>query len=245
MNLLEIANYCIDQMDGTTAATVYNANPSVLAQEVRRLKQNINKAYTVVKLALGLKNENAETTFTLTTVAGQEAYSIPTGVLRVLELQYGSDPPFRIIPWTEFQRYKADTLLITDSGAPFLASIFAKQLSFYPVPDSTYTINGRGLAKLTTLDEDTDEPDLPSEFHQCVAEFALYYEMKYENNPQAGMLVVQENGAMNAQGGQAADALGMLRMVRSQSKAHQEEPPRMISNLEMRLVNDSRRIVRG
>lgn len=245
MNFLEIANYCIDQMDGDRVSTVYNDNLSNLDQEVRRLRQNINKAYTMVKLALGIKNENAETTFTLTTVSGQDSYSIPSGVLRIQQLQYGSEPPIRIVPWNEFERYKADTFVITDTGAPYLACFYNKKVWLYPVPDASYTLNGRGLETLTRLSQDDDEPDLPEEFHQCIADFALYFEMVYENNPQAGVLLVQENGAMTAQGGQAAQALAMFRMVRNNSKAHQEEPPRMISQYEMRQIDRTRRIIRG
>lgn len=245
MNFLEIANYCIDQLDGDRVSTVYNANLSNLDQETRRLRQNINKAYTMVKLALGIKNENAETTFTITTVVGQEEYSIPSGILRVQQLQFANDPPIRIYPWPEFERYKADTLVITDTGSPYLASFYNKKVYLYPVPDSAYTLYGRGIETLTVLDQDADEPDLPAEFHQCIADFALYFEMLYENNPQAGILIVQENGSMNAQGGQAAHALMMFRMIRNNSKMHQEEPPRMIAASEMRQIDRVRRIIRG
>ena len=245
MNFLEIANYISDQQDGDRLSTVYNADLGTLDQSVRRVRDNINRAYTLIKLALGTRNENAETSFTLTTTAGVEYVAIPAGVLTVLQLQYDNDPPMRLIPWTEYERYKADTLVITDEGSPDVASIYQRRVYFYPAPDGVYTINGRGLETLTRLSADADEPDLPAEFHQAIADLALHFEMAYEGNPAAGILLTQENGSLQAQGGQAAVAVTLFNAAKRNFRSHGTEPPRMIGTQEMSKMNHLRRVIRG
>ncbi len=245
MNFLQIAQFVSDQQDGERLSTVYNPDQGMLSQTVRRLRDNVNRAYNLVKLALGWRNENAETTFTITTAANTESYNIPSGVLTVSQLKIGTDPPVRMLPWPEYEIYKSDTYLILVTGYPDVAAIYGRKVYFYPVPDTAYTVDCRGYETLTRLNLDEDEPDLPADFHQVIAEIALYYEMVYENNPGAGLLVTDAAGNLQGQGGQAANAVLMFNTIKKNFRAHFIEAPRMRSPLEQRRLNSLRRIVRG
>jgi len=245
MNLLQICQYIADQNDGTRPATVYNADPTLVSRTIRRWRGHVNSAYTMIKQALGIRNEYAETETTLTITANTEAYSIPVGILTVQELQVATDPPIRILPWTEYERYKSDALTIVVMGSPEVASIYNRKIHFYPTPDGGYTVNVRGLGSLVSLDLDEDEPVLGEEFHQAIADLALYFEMAYENNPQSGLLAVSENGELQGQGGQAAKAVAMYRMAKKNIRNHMEDSPRMISRAEMARINQNRRITRA
>lgn len=245
MDFLTIARYVSDQQDGETIATVADISLSTIPQNVRRLRDNINRAYTQVKLALGWRNENVETSFTLTTVPNQEWVTIPSNILSVTSIRYEDDPPLRVIPWPEFERFTSETLVVTALGSPDIASIYQRRVYFWPKPDGAYTFNARGLKTLTRLSADTDEPELPEEFHQCIADLALYYEMVYENNPSAGVLAVSENGSFQAQGGQAASFVALFNATRRNMRSHSTEQARMIGVDELRNYNRFRRVIRG
>lgn len=244
MNFLELCQYVADNSDQTAPSTVYNADLSILSRRVRRWRGHVNSAYTLIKQGLGHRNEYVETEGTFNTVGGSEVYSIPSGILTVQQLKVNDDVPLRLIPWTEYERYKADALVITITGSPSVACIYNRQIYLYPTPDAGYTVTIRGLQSLTSLDQDTDEPDLAEEFHQAIADLALYHEMVYEGNPAAGALMISENGELNAQVGQAAKAVALYRMAKKNIRRHVEDSPRMISRGEMARISYNRRITR-
>jgi hypothetical protein len=103
----------------------------------------------------------------------------------------------------------------------------------------------RGQEGITELNQDADIPDLPVDFHRVIKEFAHYYELQYEGNALAGSLQVTEDGRITAVGGKAADAVNLLNLVKSNSRNHFTEPPRMISIHEKRQADAIRRIVKG
>ena len=110
MNFLQLCQYVADNSDQTRPVTVYNANLSNLSRGVRRIRNHVNRAYTLIKHALGMKNEYVETTSSISTIGGTESYDFPTGILTIQQLSVSNDPPLRILPWTEFERFKSDTL---------------------------------------------------------------------------------------------------------------------------------------
>jgi hypothetical protein len=227
MNFLTICQNVADQLDGGTIATV----EGTLTRKVRRLKENVNRAYNTVWLALAKSNESREYNTTFTTTANTEAYDIPASLLSVDQLKIGSDLPLRIVPWPEYERYKADTFAVTLTGDPIVASIYNRDIYLWPVPDASTTVNVRGQRGFTEMDEDADEPMLEDDFHRVIQELALYFEMDYEGNPRATS--------------QYAIADNMLKLVRNNQRAHYEEAPRRIGPQELRRMNIERRMIRG
>lgn len=240
---LRIAQNLADRIDGDYPSTIYNADLSALSQTVRRWREQINLAYNVVLLSLNRKNEARETSTTLALVSGTESYSIPSGVLNVDQVQIGTDPPMDIIPWVDFETYKRQFLMVTDTGYPVTCAIYQRKLWFYPVPDQALTANIRGQEVLTNLNLDADTLDLPDDYGRVVQEFAIYYEKVYEGDPTAGTLSVSENGSLVGQGGQAAMAVDLLNLVRRNSGNHQQLSPRMMSRHEIANKNALRRVI--
>lgn len=227
LTFLEIAQAMADELDFTRPTTI----ETVSSAEYRRIKFNINRAYNKVRLKANKKDENQETTGTITTAASTEAYNFPTGMLNIYALIGGADTaPMEIIPWIEYQAYKADTFAIIQTGSPEKAAIYNRQIYFYPVPDTVYTINVYGQENFTPLSLDTDEPDLPDAFHYAVYELALYFQMHYEGNPAAAQ--------------QQQIALDTLDDIKANMKASWTQPPRMRTGYELERTSYSRRITR-
>lgn len=242
LTFLQIANNICDRRDVPQAGTLVGSD---INRKYRRLREHINLAYNQIMLDLGLKNESKETTTTLTTVAGTQSYAIPSGLLSVSQLRIGNDPPLEHKDWVSFERYTSDTFLITTTGYPAVYSIYERKIHLYPVPDTAFTINVRGFETHTDLAADDDEPDLPTDFHRAIQELAMYYEMAYENNPQAGMLSNDSAGRLQAQGGQAAVAVQMLNAAKARMRSHDGGNPRIISEKEASRQHALRRVIRG
>lgn len=226
MTFLQIVQEIADELDLSQPSSV----EGTLTQEVRRLAAQVNEAYAIILLALNRKNEYRETSTTFSTAASTESYSIPTGILNVDELRISNDPPIRIIPWPEFQRYKSNTFLLTQTGYPDLAAFYQRKIWFYPIPDAAYTVTLRGQENMTDMSLDASVPDLPADFHRVIKAFALYFAMDYEGNPRA-----------EAQAMRAKEA---LQLARNNSKDHFTEPPRMIGAHEMGRLSRYRRLIR-
>lgn len=241
MEFLEICQNISDQLDGDDIGTVVGD----VSQSVRRLRENVNRGYNTIWLALGKQNESRETSTSFSTSANTESYNIPSGILSVDQLKYGTDLPIKIIPWPEYERYKADLWAETFTGYPDVASIYQRKIWLYPTPDEAFTIQVRGQQSFAEMVNDDDSPDLESDFHRVIQEMALYFEMDYEGNPRAGTLIVSESGGLSAQGGQAAVAVNMFKLVRQNQRAHYEEPARRIGPDEMRRYSQNRRITRS
>lgn len=243
MNFLQIAQNMADRLDDTRPSTIYAADLGNLSKTVRRWREHINLAYSMVKLALGRSDEYRQTSTTLALVASTESYSLPAGVLNLDQVQIGTDPPMDIIPWGDFETYKRQFLMVTDTGYPSVCAIYERKLWFYPIPDSAMTANLRAQENLTNLDADADVPDLPADFHRAVQEIAICLEMAYEGRPEAGLLAVSENGTLQGQGGQAAVAVNYFNLVRRNSGDHIQQAPRMKSRKESQGKNALRRVI--
>lgn len=241
-SFLVIAQNIADRVDDPRPSTVYNGDVGNLSQKIRRYREEINLAYNLVKLALNRKDEYRQTSTTLALVASTESYSIPVTLLNVDQVQIGTDPPMDIIPWVDYETYKRQFLVVTDTGYPQTCSIYQRKLWFYPTPDTAMTANLRGIEPFTALDADASEPDLPADFHRVVQELGLYFEMAYKGRPEAGILIQQGN-KLSAQGGQAAVACALLELTRANSGDHQQEQPRMRSRYESQNKNALRRVI--
>ena len=240
---LQIAQNMADRLDETRPTSIYNADLSLLSQTIRRYREHINLAYNMVLLALNRTNEYRQTSTTLSLTSGTESYSVPAGILNIDQVQIGTDPPMDISPWPEYETYKRQFLVITDTGYPTACAIYQRQLWFYPIPDQNLTANLRGQETMTNLDADADTPDLPADYHRVIQEIAIALEMAYEGNPAAGQFAVAENGTLQGQGGQAAIAVNFFNLVRRNSGDHFQVLPRMMSRFEPQNKNALRRVI--
>jgi hypothetical protein len=229
MDFLEIANELADELDLDQITTLEGTGVS---DEVRRIRKHINHAYNYVWLKLNPKNEYAETETSFTTTANQAYVSIPVGILGVDMVWFGNDPPLKLIPPKEFKYNTSQVITVTDTGYPTSASIYQRRIYFYPVPDSAYAGSLRGKGGFTDLTLDEDEPLLDSSLHRVIVQWALYFQMKYENNP-----------ALQEQSSVAQDA---LTTARNQMRIHgAEEAPCVMHERDIDRIEFQNRVVQS
>lgn len=176
---------CIDlslKLDYEEPVTVVGS----IDTEHTRMVKDINRAYRLIWNKFNKKNEDAETTGTITLVSGTEAYNFPSGIYYISQIrQDDSTPPITIIPWPEYERMKAGVNTSVDVGEPTMASIYGRQVYIFPTPGSAGTLNVRGKQGFTALAADASEPDLQDELHGPIFELALYFQMLDENEQMA------------------------------------------------------------
>lgn len=77
-------------------------------------------------------------------------------------------------PWNEFYRECLVGSVASNTGAPQIFTVTPdNKLAFYPIPDDTYTIRGQYMKSEQILAADTDEPEMPSQFHPLIEWLAL------------------------------------------------------------------------
>ena len=86
-----------------------------------------------------------------------------------------ADEQFLIyVPWEEFRLTYLFQGSRTQTEKPQFFSIKpSRELIFYPIPNYAYTALGEYRKRLTAMDEDTDSPVFPVEYHMAVVWKAL------------------------------------------------------------------------
>lgn len=90
---------------------------------------------------------------------------------------------------------------VTSSSEPTHFSIENDTLYLHPTPNDSYALIVRGYRKPTAMAAAGDEPDLPEEFHNTVALWALAKAYSHQDDPEMGQLYER----------QFADELGLFR----------------------------------
>jgi hypothetical protein len=221
MNFLTLVKNVGTMTDVPTDSLVTLTNPN---RQISRLKIHVNNAYNYVWLALFPKNEDAEASTTVSTVANQDYVEIPYPQVNMVA--NGNNAPYRILPWLEFEvNYKRNGLVNQTPvlyGEPNVCSIYQKRLYLYPTPDNSYTLTVRGNLDFVELSADADTPLLQDQFHLVIQMFAIAEALKYQNDP-----VFQ-----TAQ----ADAQAMLGTVRKNMRGHQGMPPCIMTEEDYELA---------
>jgi hypothetical protein len=131
-----------------------------------------------------------EETFTLTTTVGTSDYDFSTIASNVDEIASIVGPR-----WTlrQLGRDEGDSdypLNITSSGEPAYFSVWGSTLRLYPVPDTSYNLVIRGYrtANDWVADGSGAEPDLPSDLHNTVAQWALARAYAQQDDPEMAAL---------------------------------------------------------
>jgi hypothetical protein len=222
MDFLTLVKKVGSLTDVETSSLVTLTNPS---RQIDRLKTHVNNAYNFVWLALFPKNEDAESSTTVSTVANQDYINIPFPQVNMVA--NGNNAPYRILPWLEFEvNYKRNGTINETPvlyGEPNVCSIYQKRLYLYPTPDSAYSLTVRGNLDFTELSADSDTPLLQDQFHIVIQMFAIAEALKYQGDPMF----------QTAQ----ADAQTMLGVVRKNMRGHQGMPPSIMTEEDYELAN--------
>lgn len=149
----------------------------------------LNEAYQLLLDRLAKNTDYVLTqSATLTTVAGQQDYSLPSGVsvsdIAPFSFYYtdseGSTKRCRLMSLrTAYERYE-DLFTITSQEEPYVLVIKDYQtLSTYPLPDATYTVHYKYNQTYATLTLETDTFIVPDKWTRFIKKHAQYL---YERN---------------------------------------------------------------
>lgn len=78
------------------------------------------------------------------------------------------------------------------NGAPAYWTYTGGQLTLYPTPDGSYTLNVRYLRKPTTLDDDADVPDVPEEFQEILVIGTVMKCLRHDDRYNEALALKQE-----------------------------------------------------
>jgi hypothetical protein len=102
---------------------------------------------------------------------------LPTNYVQALDMQinigYGSK-----LTYIDAK----DIVDTTTAGIPTSWYIFENTIRVHPVPSSAYTVTLRYYKKPTELENDTDVPEVPSEFQELLVVGAAYRVMQVKDN---------------------------------------------------------------
>jgi hypothetical protein len=88
-------------------------------------------------------------------------YLTATGVADELDLTY--------VPWSEFRADYGRGTQSTITGRPLVFTVKPnKSVTFWPIPDAIYTINGEYFNRAQVMTADGDEPLIPDQFQAVI-----------------------------------------------------------------------------
>lgn len=98
------------------------------------------------------------------------------------------------LTWLDWHKYRRMFERGTQTAdRPVFASVSpAGELCFGSKPDATYTVRGEYQKKAQVLSVDADEPELPSQFHEMIAWYAVMLLHGYDEAAQSELRAVRE-----------------------------------------------------
>lgn len=97
-----------------------------------------------------------ERTFTRSTVADQQNYTLSGSTVAILSLKIDvNNTEYQLNP-RDYAWFEAVDTSSSFSGYPYDYAIFADQVFLYPQPNDAYTMTFSDIGKLSTLSDDTD-----------------------------------------------------------------------------------------
>jgi len=105
-------------------------------------------------------------------VAGQGFYLMPDDFMKVNRLIVvlsGSTEATESVRLLEYVTPNQDSIMYSQNGTPVSYTILGNKFKLYPIPDSVLTMRMYYTYRITDMSQDTDEPDVPEEYHEFIA----------------------------------------------------------------------------
>ena len=126
----------------------------------------INRAYLRICDSFNFYGTD-DTDTTITTSDGTASYTRPTDIDEIISVKITGDTEYtldlRTIDWYERQDTSSD-----NTGVPEVCVPYGANLLFWPTPDDTYSIRIRGKSVPTEMSSDSDEPVIPTKWHEAI-----------------------------------------------------------------------------
>lgn len=163
MTLSELRNLSRFWLDDVLGGYFTDAQMNILLNNAQRecqkqLLQSAEDFYTVCVTAV--------------TVANQANYALPSDFIKCMRLERlvsgsGDSATYqRLFPIT---RNEQDVLVEISTGAPYNYIINQSTFTLLPVPDDVYTLHLWYAYRVADMSGDSDEPDVPKDYHEYLA----------------------------------------------------------------------------
>lgn len=107
------------------------------------------------------------------TVDGQQDYVLPTDFLKLHRLEYvlsGSTPTTEDVSMLQRVTLNQSDIVSTKEGSPIAYALKQDRFSLYPIPDTANkTLRLYYSYLVVDMANNSDEPDIPEEFHEYIA----------------------------------------------------------------------------
>lgn len=161
MTLLQMRTICLDWLDDASGtyftSSVLNLRINLALQELQKRLISANKEWFLdcVKTS---------------TVANQQAYAMPSDLLEIIRLEWyetgtsGTAMPNKIEQMTPNQR----DLMGSAQGDPAYYSLAKTNIMLWPIPNRVVEVHLEYVPLITQLVNDSDIPDIQSNFHEYI-----------------------------------------------------------------------------
>ena len=119
-----------------------------------------------------------EETYAFSTEAGTAGYSLPVNFARIIDLH--NSATHGVLSRMDRKAYDG---LATSSGSPSAYAVLGSKITLYPTPDTVYPLVLRYWKLPEDMVKDEDEPEIPPQYHELLAAWALKKAFLRENDP--------------------------------------------------------------
>jgi hypothetical protein len=157
----------------TVAGYTYKA----LQDEVLSFQFSETKYRPLVKVWLNSAQQTAviqsefrsqESTATVTTSANAATYALPTDYSRLIDFFYNES--HELLSPMDVRDFDA---LPESTGRPYAYAMRGNELVLYPTPDAVYTFTLRYWRLPKDMSADSDEPEIPAQYHDLLIAYAM------------------------------------------------------------------------
>lgn len=145
----------------------YLKDPNAKIWNNSMVDRALNKGYQQVQkdLTYWERSEMDDTTFS--TVSGTQLYDLPDDFQRVRLVRYNGQKCFP----KDIISLKAENSSLTATGSPYRYYIYGDSIGFYPIPNSSWTIDLEYFKTLPTLTS-SQASELPTDFDDAIMAYA-------------------------------------------------------------------------
>lgn len=143
-----------------------------------RTVQNLHPCWQFLQADFSFSTIANVSTYTRASIPLDELGSWKTDTLMIYLTSDGINGQMDLdyLPWDDFAPTYQRGSTSTQTGKPTLFTVKPDQsLLFWPIPDAVYTIDGEYFKRAQTMTAGTDEPLIPSQFHDVILWRALMY----------------------------------------------------------------------
>jgi hypothetical protein len=166
MDLADLRTLCVSWLDDPSEGYFTAAQLNVFLNNAQRQVQKLLIQSFESRYVKGVQT---------TTVANQAFYQVPTDFLKVNRFSVilsGTNETNEQYIDLQYITPNQENRVLVRSGSSEFYTILNNMFKVLPVPSSAWTLRLYYTYRVTDMTQDTDEPDVPEEYHEMVALYA-------------------------------------------------------------------------